>query len=77
VAGNSSDDARRSEEGKFHWRSGLVSYTVAFTPVINGELKQVTTMRWRCLDTRHKARRRRSPVSSSDSTVVCVVQWPE
>jgi hypothetical protein len=42
VARNSSDDARRSEEGKFHWRSGLVSYTVAFTPVINGELKQVT-----------------------------------
>jgi hypothetical protein len=52
VAGNFSGDARRSDEGEEHWRSGLVSYTVAISPVINGKREQATAMRWKELDTR-------------------------
>jgi hypothetical protein len=71
VAGNSSNDARRSEEGEFTGAREFVSYAMAVTPAINGELKQVTAMRWRCLDTRRKAGRRQSPACISESTVQC------
>jgi hypothetical protein len=39
VAENSSDDARRSEEREFTGAREFVSYVVAVTPTINGELK--------------------------------------
>jgi hypothetical protein len=60
-----------------YWRSELMSYTVAFTLVINGELKQITAMQWRCLDTRHKAGRWRSPACLSESTAASSVRWSE
>jgi hypothetical protein len=34
-------------------------------------------MRWKCLDTRHKAGRRRSPTCLSGSTAASFVRWPE
>ena len=77
VAGNSSNDARRSEEGEFTGAREFVSYAMAVTPAINGELKQVTAMRWRCLDTRRKAERRQSPTCLSNSTAASFVRWPE
>jgi hypothetical protein len=77
VAENSSDDARRSEEGEFTGARESVSYAVAVTPAINGELKQVTAMRWRCLDTQRKAGRRRSPACISESTAASSVRWPK
>jgi hypothetical protein len=52
VTGIFNGDARWSEEGEEHWRSGLVSYAVAIAPVINREQEQATTMRWKELDTR-------------------------
>jgi hypothetical protein len=52
VAGEFSEDARRSEEGEFTGAKEFVSYAVAVTSVINGEREQVTAMRWKCLDTR-------------------------
>jgi hypothetical protein len=55
----------------------FVSYAVAVTPVINGEREQVTAMRWKCLDTRHKAGRRWSPARLSGSTAASSVRWPE
>jgi hypothetical protein len=54
-----------------------VSYAVAVTPAINGERVQVTAMRWKCLDTRRKAGRRRSLAYLSDSTAVNLVRRPE
>ena len=77
MAENWNDDARRSEEGGAHWRSEFVSYAVAVTPAINEEREQVTAMRWKCLDTRRKAGKRRSPAYLSDSTAVSLVRWSE
>jgi hypothetical protein len=77
VAGNYSGDARQSEEGGVHWRSEFMSYAVAVTPAINGEREQVTAMRWKCLDTRRKAGRRRSPAYLSDSVAVNLVRRSE
>jgi hypothetical protein len=77
VAMNFSGDARRSEEGKVTGAREFVSYIVAVTPAINGELERVTAMRWRRLDTRHKAGRRRSPACLSESTAMNDVRWPE
>jgi hypothetical protein len=77
VAVNLGKDARRSEEGKFHWRCGFVASTVAFIPAINGESQWLTAMRWRYSGTWHKAGTRRSPTFLSDSTVACAVRWPD
>jgi hypothetical protein len=74
VAVNLGDDARRpGKQGAI----GAVDWcpvTVAISPAINGELKQVTAMRWRCLDTRRKAERRQSPTCLSNSTAASFVR---
>jgi hypothetical protein len=77
VADEFSKDARRSEEGELTGALDWCPITVAVTPVINGEREQVTAMRWKCLDTRHKAGRRRSPACLSGSTAASSVRWPE
>jgi hypothetical protein len=64
-------------EEKRYWHNEFMTYAVAVTPAINGEREQVTAMQWKCLDMRRKAGRRRSPASSTDSTVVSAVRWPE
>jgi hypothetical protein len=50
---------------------------VASTPVIDEEREQVTAVRWKGLDTRHKAEGRRSPACLSDSTAASLVRRPE
>jgi hypothetical protein len=79
VGGDREFEGRRAAagEGESYWRNEIVSYVVAVTPVINGEREQVTAMRWKCLDTRHKAGRRRSPTCLSGSTAASFVRWPE
>ena len=42
---------------KEYWRNEFVSHAVAVTPVINGEREQVTALRWKGIDMRHKAGR--------------------
>jgi hypothetical protein len=63
-------DAPRSEKGEVHWRSEFVSDAVAITPAINGEREEVTAMRWKCMDTRCKAGKRRSSVYLSNSSTM-------
>jgi hypothetical protein len=70
-------DARRSEKGEVPWCSESVSDVVAITPAINGEREEVTAMRWKCMDTRCKAGKRRSSVYLSDFAAVNAVRWPE
>jgi hypothetical protein len=74
VAVNLGDDARRPGKQGATGVVDLCPVTVAISPAINGELKQVTAMRWRCLDTRRKAGRRRSPACLSDSTAASFVR---
>jgi hypothetical protein len=74
VAVNLGDDAWRPRKqgaiGAVDW----CPVTVAISPAINGELKRVTAMRWRCLDTRRKAGSRRSPACLSGSTAASFVR---
>jgi hypothetical protein len=76
-------DARRSEKGEVHWRSEFVYDAVAITPAINGEREEATAMRWKCMDTRCKAGKRRSSVHLSNfvavnaCTVAGILYWPE
>jgi hypothetical protein len=60
-----------------YWRNEFVSHGVAVTPVINGEREQVTALRWKGIDTRHKAERWRSPACLSESTAASSVRWLE
>jgi hypothetical protein len=60
-----------------YWRNEFVSHAVAVTPVINGEREQVTALRWKGIDMRHKAERRRSPACLSESTAASSVRWLE
>jgi hypothetical protein len=68
------DDARRPGKQGATSAVDWCPVTVAISPAINGELKQVTAMRWRCLDTRRKAIRRRSLACLSDSTAASFVR---
>jgi hypothetical protein len=77
VAGNLSGDTRWLEVEKSTGARELVSPAVAFTLAINGELKCVTAMRWRGLDMRRKAIRRRPSTYLSDSAAVNLVRRPE
>jgi hypothetical protein len=77
VVGNSSDDARRSEERKVTGAVNWCPTIVAITPASNRELWLVTAMQWRYQSTWHKTSRRPSPMNLSTSVVVIVVRWPK
>jgi hypothetical protein len=79
ASGGQEFERRRAAVGgwRVHWRKEFVSYAVAVTPMINREREQVTVMRWKCLDTRHKAGRRRSPACLSGSIATSSLRWPK